>query len=145
MTGSNRRALFMAAAEASLQALYPARLVDRGMQDPAEVGDQALRQGLHTFIAEGRGDFSGVVGSESDDSTLRFAIVSYGRLSDESAAGITRRVEQLEEQLEQEIIEWCQARKSAPLDTVYITKSTYSRGLDAPVAWVVMELEALYV
>lgn len=145
MTQPNRRGLALAAAQASLQALYPARRVERGMQDPAELGDTALRQGVFTFIAEGRGDFTGVVGRESDESTLSFAVVAYGRCEDESAAGLSLRVEQLEEQLEQELIEWCQARKPSPLDTVYIKNATYSRGLDAPNAWVVLELEALYV
>lgn len=145
MTGPNRRGLAMAAAEASLQALYPARLVLRGMQDPASLGDAALRQGAHVLIAGGRGDFAGVVGRESDDSTLKFAVVSYGRVLDETDAGLTLRIEQLEEQLEQEVIEWCQAAKPAPLDTVYPKSAAYSQGLDAPFAWVVIELEAPYV
>ncbi|WP_271008627.1 hypothetical protein [Paucibacter sp. B51] len=143
--GPNRRGLALAAAQASFAAMYPARRVERGMQEPAEVGDAVLRQGLFTFIATGRNAFSGEVGAEHRDSTLSFALVAYGQVADLSAAGLSLRVEQLEEQLEQEVIEWCQAAKPAPLDAVYIKNATYSQGLDAPVAWVVLELEALYV
>jgi hypothetical protein len=132
----------MNACKAGLAALYPARLVLRGLQDPAVLGDDALRQGVYAIVAEGMSGWVEYVGREADFGTLRFAIVAYGRVSDD---GTTEDVETLEEQLETELLAWCQAIKAAPVDAVYPRKTTYSRGLDFPVAWLVMELEALYV
>ncbi|MBY0236213.1 MAG: hypothetical protein K2W93_14630 [Burkholderiaceae bacterium] len=139
---------FMAAAEASLQAMLPARIVDRGLMDPADLGDAAMVQGLFTLVADGMGDWVNHSGREGEDGTLRFAIVFYGKLDPANPANEvkpTLKVEQMEAQAEHEILEWCRALKPAPLNTVYPRRSAYSKGLECPAGWVVMEMEALYV
>ena len=136
------RGVAMNACKAGLAALYPGRQVKRGLQDWAALGDDALRQGVYAIVAEGMGGWTDYVGREAEFGTLRFAIVAYGRVSDD---GTTEDVETLEEQLEAELLAWCKAIKAAPVDAVYPRKTTYSRGLDFPVAWLVMELEAMYV
>lgn len=139
---STLREPFMAAAAASLAAMYPARLVKRGLQDPAQLGDAVLRQGLYALVAEGTRDWADHRGREGQDGTLGFAIVGYGRVDDQAG---TLEVEQLEAEMENELMAWCQAIKPAPLDAVYPRNIVYSRGFDAPVAWVVLSAEGLYV
>jgi len=133
---------FMAAAAASLAAMFPARLVERGMQDPAALGNAKLRQGVFSLIAEGTSGWAQYTGREAENGTLGFAVVIYCLGADSAT---TLDVEQLEATLEGELLQWCQAIKPAPLDAVYPKGATYSRGLEAPLGWVVMTLEALYV
>lgn len=133
---------FMAAAAASLAAMYPARLVKRGLQDPADLGDPVLRQGVYALVAEGTRDWADYRGREGQDGTLGFAIVGYGRVGDK---GTTLDVEQLEATMEAELLAWFQAIKPTPLDAVYPRSVVYSRGFDAPVAWIVMAAEGLYI
>lgn len=136
----------MAAAAASLQAMWPARRVERGMQDLALVGDEVLRQGLFTLIAEGTSGWTEYTGREGEYGTLRFVVVGYrhaGSGPDDSATPL--QVEQAEAELEAEVLAWCRAIKPAPLDAVYPKDAAYSRGLEAPLGWIVIALEALYV
>lgn len=145
---SSAREAFMAAAQASLQAMLPARIVERGLLDPADLGDAALVQGVFTLVPDGMADWVNHSGREGEDGTLRFAIVFYGKLdlSDPSnEVKPTLKVEQMEAQAEFEILEWCRALKLEPLSTVYPKRSAYSKGLECPAGWVVLELEALYV
>lgn len=139
---STLREPFMAAAAASLAAMYPARQVLRGLQDPAQLGDAALRQGVYCLIAEGTRDWATHRGREGQDGTLGFAIVGYGRVDDKAG---TLEVEQQEAVLEAELLAWCQTIKPTPLDAVYPRNVTYSRGFDAPVCWIVLAAEALYI
>ncbi len=132
----------MAAAHASLQAMYPARQVLRGMVDPAALGDAKLYDGVFTLIAEGTSGWTEYTGREGQYGTLRFAVVGYVRVEDDAAPVV---VEQAEAELEAELLAWCQADKPAPIDAVYPRDVAYSRGLEAPVGWIVMALEALYV
>lgn len=132
----------MAAAKASLQAFLPARRVERGLQEPAQLGDEALRQGVFTLISEGIGNFSGVVGHENEQGTQDFAIVAWVLAPQDATS---EDLETLEHAAVAEILAWCQAAKPAPLDAVYARKATFSRGLDYPVGWVAMELQALYI
>lgn len=135
----------MAAAQASLQAMYPARIVKRGMQDPAQLGDTALRQGVVTLVAESTTGWTEYAGGEAQHGTLRFAAVAYVMAADAPADTLALAVEQAEAQIEAELLAWCATVKPAPLDAVYPREVQYSRGLEAPVGWLVMSLEALYV
>jgi len=132
----------MAAAQASLQAMWPARLVLRGLQDTALLGDAALRQGVFALVAEGTSGWTDYTGREGEYGTLKFAVVGYVRTDDDAP---TVAVEQAEAQLEDELLAWCRQIKAAPLDAVYPRDVVYSRGMEAPVGWIVMALEALYV
>lgn len=138
----SRRETFMAAAHASLQAMHVARLVERGMVDPAALGDETLTQGVFTLVAEETSSWTEWTGREGDYGTLQFAVVGYVRVAD-NAPPVA--VEQAEAALEDELLAWCREIKPAPLDAVYPRKCSYSRGLEAPVGWIVMEMEALYV
>jgi hypothetical protein len=133
----------LTAAQASLQAMYPARVVRRGLQDPAQLGDAVLRQGLIALVAEGTSGWTEYAGGEAQHGTLRFAAVAYVLVDD--GDDVTLRVEQAEAQLEAELLAWCATVKAAPLDAVYPREVQYSRGLEAPSGWLVMSLEALYV
>lgn len=135
---------FMAAAHASLAAALPGRVVLRGLQDWAQLGDDALRQGVHTLVAENTAGWPAITGREGEYGTLSFAVVSYCRVADD-AANLTLAVEQFEAELEAELLDWCQAIKPGPLDAVYPKQAQYSRGLEAPVGWIVLTLEGLYV
>lgn len=139
---SSRREETLDAIQASLQALYPTRLVMRGLQDPAELGDAKLAQGVFAVIAETTSGWAGYVGREAEAGTLAFAIVFHGL---PGANASTLQVEQMEGAAEAELLAWCRAIKPDPLDAIYPRRCTYSRGLDAPLAWIAMELEALYV
>lgn len=136
------RETFMVDAEASLQAMYPARHVTRGLVDPALLGDAKLTQGVLTLVAESTSNWTEFTGREGEYGTLRFAVVGYVRVADDAEPVA---VEQAEAQLEDELLAWCREIKPAPLDAVYPRECTYSRGLEAPVGWIVMEMEALYV
>jgi len=138
---SNREAA-MAAAQASLQALLPARHVVRGLQDPAQLGDALLMQGVIALVAEGTNGWADFSGREGEYGTLKFAAVCYLRVADDAS---TEQLEQAEAAIEEDLLTWCRAIKAAPLDAVYPKDVAYSRGLEAPVGWIVMALEALYV
>lgn len=139
---SSLREPFMAAAKESLQALYPDRIVLRGLQDPAVLGDARLRRGVFCLIAEGTEGWTDYTGREGENGTLAFACVMYLRVSDDAT---TEQLDQAEAAIEAELLAWCQAAKAPPLDAVYPKRATYSGGLEHPVGWVVMRLEALYV
>lgn len=134
---------FMAAAAASLAAMYPARIVKRGIQDVAVLGDAALRQGVYQLIAEGTRDWTEYTGREAQYGRLSFAVLADAKLFNEN--GSTLDVEQLEAELEGELLAWLQALKPEPLQAVYPVECTYSGGLEAPNAWIVMRMEAMYV
>jgi hypothetical protein len=139
------REAFMAAAAASLAAMHPHRLVLRGLQDPAELGDAKLAQGVFALVAGGLRDWPPVTGREGQWGRLDFAAVAYLRVPDSPADTATLRVEQAEAAMEAELLAWCQAIKAAPIDAVYPQEATYSRGFEAPQGWVVMALQGLYV
>jgi len=136
------RKAFAVAAKASLAAMYPARHVERGLIDPAAIGDARLYDGVFSVVAEGTSDWTEYTGREGQFGTLRFAVVGYVRVADDAS---TEDVEDAECDLEADLLAWCQATKAAPLDAVYPKDCTYSRGLEAPVGWIVMLLEALYI
>lgn len=141
---TSQRTVAMVAAQASLQAMYPTRHVLRGTQDFAALGDAVLQQGVIALIAEGTKGWTEYAGGEARNGTLAFAAVLYLKV-DAPDATAPEAVEDAEAVIEQEVLDWCAAIKPAPLDAVYPRAAQYSRGLDAPYGWVVMELEALYV
>lgn len=138
------RETFMAAAHASLAAALPGRVVLRGLQDWAQLGDEALLQGVHTLVAENTAGWPFITGREGEYGTLNLAVVSYCRVPDD-AENPTLAVEQMEAEMEAELLTWCQAIKPPPLDAVYPRQAQYSRGLEAPVGWIVLTLEGMYV
>ena len=133
---------FMAAAKASLAALYPDRQVLRGLHDPAVLGDTALRQGVYMLVAEDKDGWAEYSGREGEHATLRFAVVGYIQLEERQTP---EELEDAEAELEQELLAWCQASKAPPLDAVYPQRVTYSGGLEHPYGWIVMRLQALYI
>lgn len=135
----------MAAAAASLAALHPHRVVKRGMQDPAVLGDALLRQGVFCLVAGRMKGWPRITGREGQWGTLEFAVVGYVMVDEDPTGTLTERLEQAEALLEDELLQWCGLNKAPPIDAVYPEDCTYSRGLEAPVGWVVMGLEALYV
>lgn len=139
----SRREAFMAAAHASLAAMYPARIVERGIQDIAAIGDAALCRGVYQLIAEGTKGWTEFTGREGEYGRLAFSVLADGRLP--GAGGSTLDVEQLEAVMEDELLQWVRAQKAEPLDAIYPIECTYSGGLEAPNAWIVMRLEAMYV
>lgn len=133
----------MAAAAASLAAMFPARRVERGYQDPAVLGDDALLQGVYTLIAGGASGWAEFVGREGQFGTVEFAIVGWCKVAGETDS---LALEQMEAELEGELLTWCQTIKTGPLlDAVYPRRVAYSGGIECPYGWVVMQLEAGYV
>lgn len=132
----------MAAAKASLAAALPARQVMRGIQEPADLGDEALLQGVWTLVASSAGDWPRILTREGRFGTLAFAAVFYGRVAEGAS---TEDLEQLEETAELELLNWVNTIKPEPLDAVYPLRATYSQGREFPYGWVVMEMEAMYV
>ncbi len=133
---------FMAAAAASLQAMYPDRIVLRGVQDPEQLGDARLRRGTYALVAEGTEGWTEYGGREGEFGTLAFAVIAWCKVSDDATA---EQLEQAEAELEGELLAWCQAAKPGPIDAVYPKRATYSGGLEHPYGWVVMRLEGMYV
>ena len=133
------------AAQASLQAMYPGRLVKRGLQDPATLGDAVLQQGAIALVAGNTDGWTEYAGGEARNGTLHFSAVGWVKVADGPIGDQTLAVEQAEAQLEAELLAWCATVKATPLDAVYPRDVQYSRGLDAPYGWLVMSLEALYV
>jgi hypothetical protein len=141
MTTPRREALLQAAKE-SLQALYPDRVVLRGRQDPGLLGDAKLRRGVYAIVAEGTEDWLKFLLREGEYGTLSFVVLAYLKIEEDTD---TEQVEQAEAVMEQELLDWCQLIKPAPLDAVYPRATAYSTGLDHPVGWLVMRMEANYV
>lgn len=142
-TDSEREA-FMVAARDSLAAACPTRHVTRGLQDPVNLPDAVLRQGLLTLIATDRDSWLTHTGREGEHGRLQFVIVGYVRLQGTDTN--TERLERTEAQLEHEVLQWVRDElKPAPLDAVYPLRCSYSGGLETPMGWFVMELEGRYV
>lgn len=134
----------MAAAKDSLAEHCPGRLVLRGLQDPGALGDKALRQGVLTLIATGLADWQRHTGREGEHGKLEFIVAGYIRLQGTDTS--TEHMEQAEAALEHDVLRWVRNElKPAPLDAIYPLRCTYSGGLETPVGWFVMELEAMYV
>lgn len=144
MSLPSRREDALDAAQASLQALYPDRVIKRGLQDPAVLGDAVLRQGAIALVAGSTDNWTEYAGGEARNGTLHFSAVAWVLVSADAGTE-SLAVEQAEAQLEAELLAWCAAVKPAPLDAVYPRDVQYSRGLEAPYGWLVMNLEALYV
>lgn len=140
------RGIFMAAAQESLAAMYPERLVRRSVPDLARLGNEALKQGVFSLVAESTKGWTEFTGREGEYGTLEFAVLADAMVYElEDGADEAQAVEQLEEQLEAEVLAWVQAIKPEPLNAIYPVECTYSGGLEAPNAWIVMKLQALYV
>lgn len=137
--------LAMAAVQAGLAAQLPGMQVRRGLRYPDALGDEALRQGVVCLVAEGMENWQEHLQREGELGTLRFAAVFYGRLPVQADDDDTEAIEQLEMSVQAQFLAWVQSVKAEPIDAVYPGRSRYSQGIDAPVAWLVMELEAFYV
>lgn len=137
--------LVMDAVKAGLAAQLPDLVVRRGLKYPDQLGDELLRQGVLCLVAEGMDDWQEHLQREGELGTLRFAAVFYGRLPVQADDDDTEAIEQLEMGVQAQLLAWVQSPKPDPIDAVYPKRTRYSQGIDAPVAWLVMELEALYV
>ena len=135
----------MDAIKAGLAAQLPGFVVRRGLRYPDQLGDDTLRQGVVCLVAEGMDGWQEHLQREGELGTLRFAAVFYGRLPLAAADDDTEAIEQLELGVQTQLLAWVQSVKPEPMDAVYPKRTRYSQGIDAPVAWLVMELEALYV
>lgn len=135
----------MDAINAGLAAQLPGMLVRRGLRYPDQLGDDVLRQGALCLMAEGMDSWQEHLQREGELGTLRFAVVFYGRLPIAADDDDTEAIEQLELGVQTQLLDWVQSVKPEPIDAVYPKRTRYSQGIDAPVAWLVMELEALYV
>lgn len=142
MSAPDLREPVLEAVKASLAAACPLRVVARGLHDPAELGNKVLQQGHYSVVASGMGDWNTNVGSEGTEGRLRFVIVFHG-MPGPNATPL--EVEQLEGQAQAELLAWVRGPRPGALATIYPLRANYSQGLEAPVAWVYMELEALYV
>lgn len=142
LTTTPRREQVMQALKESLQARYPDRQVLRGRQDPGLLGDAYLRRGVFAIVAEGTEDWLKFLLREAEYGTLSFVVLAYLRIEEDTT---TEQVEQAEAVMEHELLDWCMQAKPAPLDAVYPRATTYSTGLDHPVGWLVMRMEANYV
>lgn len=142
MSFENRRDAVLDALEASLQAFLPARLVSRGLPDPAVLGDAKLKQGHYALVAGGMEGWNTNVGAEATEGRLRFTVVFHGLVGPSAS---TRQVEALEGTAQAELLAWLRAPRAGDISTVYPVKATYSQGLDCPMAWLALEMEALYV
>lgn len=101
-----------------------------------------MTQGVFSVIAEQTDGWAGYVGREAESGTLNFVVVGHCLAGPDQS---TEDLERLEGALEEELLAWCREAKAAPIDAVYPKRCSYSRGLEHPVGWIVMSLEALYV
>lgn len=136
----------------SLAAALPGRIVVRGVRMPGApmpgggvMDDDALRQGVVCLAATDMGDWQTHHQREGENGTLQFVVVFYGRLPIAADDVDTEAVENLELAALSELLAWVQTVKPEPIDAVYPKSAAFSQGLDAPVAWLVLRLEALYV
>ena len=137
----SRRQDFLNATRASLQAMYPSRVVLRGLQDPAALGDDALRQGVFSIVAEQTDGWALHTSRESAYGDLSLVVLFDGLLAN-ADTGTTADVEDLEAQAEQQLLDWAGAVKPEPLDAIYPAMAIYSRGIEAPYAWVLLKFKA---
>lgn len=145
MTESVRGA-FMQAAKESLAAMHPHRLVFRGVPDPARLGNENLKAGVFSLLATDTRGWTDHTGREGQYGQLNFVVLADALVTDiEDGQTEAQAAELLEELLEAELLAWVQAIKPTPLDAIYPVESVYSGGLEAPNAWVVMKLQAMYV
>lgn len=140
------------ALRSSLAAALPGRLVVRGVRMPGGrlpgggvMDDDALRQGVVCITSTEMGAWQDHTQREGENGTLQFSLVFYGRLPIAADDDDTEAVENLELAALDQLLAWAQSVKPAPIDAVYPKAATFSQGLDAPVAWLVLRLEALYV
>lgn len=137
---------FMVAAHESLQNFLPDRIVERGLQDPADWKVTDLEKGVVALIAEGEGDFLGYVGRENEAGRFNFSVVAWLKVPEKSGAEkLTLRLEKAEFEIAAQIRSWLKESHPTPLDAIYLKQVVFSRGLSAPYGWVALKLEASYV
>ncbi|MBA4344392.1 MAG: hypothetical protein C0423_19810 [Methylibium sp.] len=138
----SRRETVLDAIKASLAAMCPGRHVERGLQDPAQLGDTLLARGVMAIVAQETEKWLNYPQREAESGTLRFSVIFHCLPSPNAS---TLDVERAEGEAEEQLLAWCRSVRPEPIDTVFPRRATYSRGLDAPLAWLVMEMEAAYV
>ena len=140
----NPRETFLNAARDSYAAMWPLRVVKRGLELAPEESDARLRNGLVCIVGGRVSNWTEYTGGEARNGELEFAVVMWGHLEGNDQS--TEHVEQLEAELEWELLQWCQAIKPGPLlDAVVPLEVVPSSGIDAPYAWIVARLKGLYV
>lgn len=139
---SSARDDMLDALKASMAAAMADRVVERGLKDPAALNAEEMRRGHFAIVASAMGEWLRYRGREAESGKLKFAVVFHGQ---PSAKATALDVERMEGEALEQLLAWCREARPEPLDTVFPIDATFSRGLDAPVAWMVVEMEANYV
>lgn len=137
--------LLMQVVQVLVVVMYLVLLVKCGVQDLMILGDVVLCQGVVVFIVEKMVGWFGYVGCEVEQGIVKFVMVFYGLVDDQSLDMVIECVEQLENQCEQDMLDWVNVVKFELLDCVYVIIVMNSCGFDVFLVWLVMELEVVYV
>lgn len=123
----------------SLADYLPARFVRRGLVDPATLPKREIEAGVLCLIARGGGAFANYQGREGELGTVRAAIVGFVQVKERDEIVV---VEQAELGLLEDVLAWIGERKAPPLDCIYPGDYVQSGGLERPVGWFNLAVEA---
>jgi hypothetical protein len=126
----------------ALAEYLPERVVGRGLVDPATLQLKDLEAGVLRIVARGGGDFANYPGREGELGTLKFAILGFVQVDEDSEKVV---VEQAELALLEDVLRWTGEIKLPPLDCIYPLDYTQSGQLEHPVGWFVLQMKATNV
>jgi hypothetical protein len=135
------RDTLMAAMQESMSAFLKSRVVDRGLVDPANLPLEQLQVGVLRLVTRGGGNFANYQGREGELGTVRFTVLGFIQVPEKSAKV---EVEQAELALLEDVLDWAGPRqqRSPPLDCIYPLEYTQSSGLEHPIGWIALSMEA---
>lgn len=126
----------------SLADFLPQRRVRRGLVDPATLKKADLEAGQLCLVTTGGGSFANYQGREGELGTLRARILGFVQVGEREELHV---VEQAELALLEDVLTWIGERKAPPLDCIYPGDYQQSGGLEHPIGWFSLAVEARHV
>jgi hypothetical protein len=127
----------MNALKAHLSSQLPTRIVTRSMQDFAERGDAALKQGVITIVHQGMQDLENIPGELANSGLRRVAIIAQLFVSGVDACDVEDAESDFADELLRALDKDCLPRELGP---VAISELRQSSQLEFPYGWVAIQL-----
>lgn len=110
--------------------------------DPATLKKADLEAGQLCLVTTGGGSFANYQGREGELGTLRARILGFVQVGEREELHV---VEQAELALLEDVLTWIGERKAPPLDCIYPGDYQQSGGLEHPIGWFSLAVEARHV
>ena len=128
---------WMDAMQSAIAAELPARIVQRGLIDPAQAATADLEKGVVCLVSRGGGQFANYLGREGELGRLQVAAVGFLKVAEDSAP---QAIEAAELALLQELLDWTGHTNVQGL-TALPQEFRQSEQLEHPYGWLMLGLE----